>query len=260
MITRSDFPLRVAPYTPSGATRSIPRRAAADFAQVDVHAVDELAVTVRRAGQHARQRTRRLALRGLMLLGAIAAVAVMLGTVAGFTSPVFAVGELGAIAAVTVLDRRLTPAIDRWDRGAAGEEHVGRILGGLAAAGWLAIHDATVSRGNIDHILVGPGGLLTIETKSHGGRVAVERIDESMLKQSYAQSKLLERITGREVTPLLVFSRAYLSRPVSQRRGVTILPARMLPGYLARRPQRLSIDEVVELHARLGAALADSGS
>ncbi|HMF87859.1 MAG TPA: nuclease-related domain-containing protein, partial [Gemmatimonadaceae bacterium] len=48
--------------------------------------------------------------------------------------------------------------------------------------------------GNLDHILVGPGGLFTIETKSHRGRFSIDHIDPAMLRQAYAQKKLLERI------------------------------------------------------------------
>jgi hypothetical protein len=81
-----------------------------------------------------------------------------------------------------------------------------------------------------------------------------------MLKQAYAQAKHIERLTGHNVTPLLVFSRAHLDRPVSRRRGVTVLPARMLTGHLARRPAQLSGTEVTELHQRLSAALASPAS
>jgi hypothetical protein len=200
--------------------------------------------------------TRRLALRALLGLVVVLGAGLGVGLIAGFRSWTFALAQLAAIAGITAIDRLATPVIDRWDRGARGEEHVGRILDGLAADGWLVIHDATPGRGNVDHIVVGPGGLLTIETKSHGGRIMVDRLDEGMLKQAYAEAKVVERLTGRPVTPLLVFSRAFLDRPVSRRRGVIVLPARMLAGHLARRRPELNADEVAELHRRLSAALA----
>jgi len=77
-----------------------------------------------------------------------------------------------------------------------------------------------------------------------------------MLKQAYAEGKFVERITGVEVEPLLVFSRAYLTgRAVNCRAGVAVLPARMLTGHLARRPDRFTAASVTEVHARLAAAL-----
>jgi len=94
-----------------------------------------------------------------------------------------------------------------------------------------------------------------VETKSHRGRLTVDHLDERMLRQAYAQAKHLERITGQRVGPLLVFSDAYLDRPVSRRRGVTVLPARMLAGHLDRRHSRLTPAQVDDLHRRLAATL-----
>jgi hypothetical protein len=210
----------------------------------------------RRPGQHARETAQRLRTGALLAIGAIVTIVFAVGSAAGVGSAAFFVAAVCAVAALRALERIGRPAIGRWDRGARGEESVGRILDGLVAKGWLAIHDVSLGRGNVDHVLVGPGGLVTIETKSHTGRIAVDRIDERMLRQAYAEAKLIERVTDRPVTPLLVFSRAYLDRPVTRVRGVTVLPARMLAGHLARRPPVLTPGEVADIHRRLSASLA----
>src|SRR4029077_13677170 len=72
-----------------------------------------------------------------------------------------------------------------WSQGAEGEEVVGKVLEGLAEDGWCVIHDVCFGRGNIDHIVVGPGGIFTIETKSRGGRVSLDRLEPRMLGQAY---------------------------------------------------------------------------
>jgi hypothetical protein len=95
---------------------------------------------------------------------------------------------------------------DSWAQGAEGEEVVGQILEALRAEGWFVIHDVSFGRGNIDHILVGPGGIFTIETKSRGGKVWPDHLDPKMLGQAYAEKKTLESITHMEVQALLVFS------------------------------------------------------
>jgi hypothetical protein len=162
--------------------------------------------------------------------------------------------EILAIGAMVAYDRRYFPVVDRWDRGATGEEEVGRILERIA--GWHVLHDVNLGRGNIDHVIVGPGGLITVETKSHGGRIDVSRLDERMLKQAYAQAKLISSLTGEKASPLLVFSRAYLfPRPVSRHRGVVVLPARMIEGHLARRKPVFSEDDAAALRLRLEQAL-----
>lgn len=155
-----------------------------------------------------------------------------------------------------------SPDLDRRQRGNEGELYVAAILDGLAADGWRTLHDVSIGeRGNIDHVLVGPGGVLTVETKSHGGRRRADSIDERWLHQAYAQCKQLERFTGMEVDSLLVFSRAFLiGRPVFRTGGVLVLPARMLAGHLAHREPVLSPERVDAVHRQLASALADQGS
>src|SRR5690348_16911647 len=84
---------------------------------------------------------------------------------------------------------------ENYARGAEGEEAVGELLEGLREQGWRVIHDVSFGRGNIDHIIVGPGGIFTIETKSRGGKVWPDHLDEKMLSQAYAEKKSLEKIT-----------------------------------------------------------------
>jgi hypothetical protein len=120
------------------------------------------------------------------------------------------------------------------------------------------VHDASLGRGNVDHILIGPGGVFTLETKSHPGPVRVGRMHGSVLGQAQAQRKAIEAIVGEHVEPLVVFSRAWVDRPLSRRKGVRVVPARMLLGYVDRQPQRLEERAVERAHARLARALAES--
>lgn len=159
------------------------------------------------------------------------------------------------IAATVATDRVASPLVDRWGRGAAGEEQVGRVLDGLRQSGWLALHDVATGRGNIDHVLIVPAGIFTIETKSHRGRVSVEKIDPGMVHQAYAQAKAIERLLGLRVEPLLVFSNAYLIPAVSRRNGVLILPARMLARHLHCRNGNIPIGRVSEVHSHLASLL-----
>jgi len=166
--------------------------------------------------------------------------------------------ELALIAVVVVGERRTGARIGRWSRGAEGERKVGEILEELESAGWRVLHDVSLGRGNIDHVLVGPGGAFTVETKSNRGSLRLNNLDPRMLKQAYAEKKLLEMISGLEVEALLVFSEAWLigSLP-ARRRGVTVLPARMLAGYLERRVVVMSQEQATEVGERLRLALEE---
>lgn len=61
-----------------------------------------------------------------------------------------------------------------WSVGAAGEAKVASTLDELAAAGWLALHDVHWPgrpKANLDHILIGPGGVIVIDAKNWSGNV-----------------------------------------------------------------------------------------
>jgi len=138
---------------------------------------------------------------------------------------------------------------------------VGEILEGLVADGWQVIHDVSFGRGNIDHIVVGPGGLFTVETKSRRGRLLLDHLDPKMLGQAYAEMKTLEKITGMEVQSLLVFSHAYIIDKVpAKRRGVTILPARMLAWYFSRQRPKMSVEQADTIYDRLCLAVGQPPS
>lgn len=212
--------------------------------------------TRRVAGQYVRSQVKDFARIELwIVVGGIAAL--LIGwTIVGVPGWMLVLVELVAIAAFLTVAREVDRDLGRWRRGAEGEEHVGRVLEELSADGWHVLHDVSFGRGNIDHIAIGPGGVFTVETKSHGGRRSVDRLDPKMLNQAYAEKKTLEEMTGIEARPLLVFSRAYLIGSVpAKRQGVTILPARMLPSFFSRQRPTMSPEQARAVHHRLALAV-----
>ena len=213
--------------------------------------------SARAPGQHTRAIVRRLRLRTLVALGVLAVATALLGRAFGLRDIRFLGSEVGLLVAMFVVLRYVLPLVERHDRGASGEEHVGGLLNGLQGKGWHAIHDASLGNGNVDHILIGPAGVFTVETKSHPGPVQVARVHGATLSQAQAQQRAIERVTGLEVEPLLVYSRAWVDRPLARRKGVRVLPARMLAGYLDRRSARLSPEQVARAREQVAAALRE---
>lgn len=196
-----------------------------------------------------------------MLLCGGAALALLIIVVVGVRGWELAAAALAIGGSVALVDRRAGLRFEHWLQGARGEESVGALLDPLTEQGWLTIHDASLGRGNVDHIVVGQGGIFTIETKSHRGRISVDRLERRWLKQAYAERKLIERISGVKVEALLVFSEAWLVGKVpAHREGVTVLPARMLTGYLSRRRPVISAQEAAEIGEALHLALEVDGS
>lgn len=210
----------------------------------------------RAPGQHARALVTRLRLRTLVALGVLAVATALLGRTFGLRDVRFLGSEVGLLAAMFVVLRYIIPLVERRDRGAAGEEHVGGLLDGLEE-GWQAIHDASLGRGNVDHILIGPAGVFTVETKSHPGPVRVARIHGGTFNQALAQQRAIARVTGLDVEPLIVYSRAWIDRPLARRRSVRVLPARMLAGYLGGLDLALTSEQAVLARERVVGALRE---
>ncbi|WP_196865951.1 nuclease-related domain-containing protein [Arthrobacter sp. CAN_A212] len=65
-----------------------------------------------------------------------------------------------------------------WNAGAAGELLVADRLDLLASDGWLALHDVHWPgrpKANLDHLLVGPGGIVIVDAKNWSGEVQLRR-------------------------------------------------------------------------------------
>jgi hypothetical protein len=71
---------------------------------------------------------------------------------------------------------RLKKVADAYEKGAHGEEQTARALALLPARGWFVLHDVRWPGkrfANIDHVVVGPGGVFVIDSKAWSGRVEV---------------------------------------------------------------------------------------
>jgi Nuclease-related domain len=87
-----------------------------------------------------------------------------------------AVGALAAMAAGWGLRFRPSPDAVAWRRGAAGERCTARLLAPLERQGWVVLHDLAVpgSRANLDHLVIGPGGIFVIDSKQYRGRLQLD--------------------------------------------------------------------------------------
>src|SRR3954469_25066176 len=87
-------------------------------------------------------------------------------------------GYAGASAAAQAakkreLAARLLNDARAWEQGAIGEVTTAALLSGLEDIGWVILHDLAIpgSKANIDHLLIGPGGVLVIDSKNFSGRI-----------------------------------------------------------------------------------------
>jgi hypothetical protein len=148
----------------------------------------------------------------------------------------------------------LHPDARSWYTGAIGEMHVGTHLEQLGPE-WTVLQAVPVGKddSDIDHVLIGPPGVFTVNTKHHSGAkiwvgsrmVMVAGQKTSYLRNSRHESerasKLLSLSTGM---PVEAYSLLVIVDPASvtikqQPDDVTVLTARELVRWLKRRKRLL---------------------
>ena len=109
--------------------------------------------------------------------------------------------------------------VERFFKGARGEEHVSGILRTLPD-GYHVFNDFVAGRQHVDHVVVGPAGVFAVETKFWRGRVTAEdghilvdgRLpDRDPLAQARREAGFVRTALARagwtgEVTPVLAFA------------------------------------------------------
>jgi hypothetical protein len=111
-------------------------------------------------------------------------VALVAASVAAWLTAARIAPDLAALAGVTVaaglgwlLRFRSSPDTVAWRRGVAGERRTARLLAPLERRGWAVLHDLAIpnSAANIDHLVIGPGGVMAIDSKQYRGQLQVDR-------------------------------------------------------------------------------------
>lgn len=158
-----------------------------------------------------------------------------------------------------------------WAQGAEGERLVAAALEPLAQFGWLAAHDVHWPgrpHANIDHIAVGPGGVVVIDAKNWTGSVTIT--DGTLRQNGYLREREVEGAAqaAAAVTALLAPQHRATVRaviclagqeqdPVVVGPGVTVIGRHQLAAWLATLPARLTPYDVADLGRHLQRALAD---
>ena len=151
-----------------------------------------------------------------------------------------------------------------WFQGALGELRVGQILAGLGPE-WTVLHAVPVGAKNsdIDHVLIGPSGVFTLNTKHHAGqkvwvgRHAVFVAGQKTHYLSHARheaaraGKLLTAAVGEPVpvTPVVVFVGSKEPTVKQPPAGVVVRTDRSLLRWLRRRSPVLPDDQVARITA-----------
>src|SRR5512132_2667562 len=224
------------------------------------------------ASTHAEYRRRRAAERAAWTrtlpwrAGSVLAAGVTTWLLATQVAPDLA--GLLAVAVAAGLAWRLggRPSADTraWRRGAAGERRTARLLTPLERRGWAVLHDLTIpgTQANIDHLVIGPGGVLVVESKQYRGRLRLDRdgmvwdgrhlLVSALRKVLWAADQADEvlGVADLQVPAVVAVHGASVPWGVLQADGVTIVSARRVPGLLQALPPVLGPERVAWLADR----------
>ncbi|MEQ4521419.1 nuclease-related domain-containing protein [Nocardioides kribbensis] len=154
---------------------------------------------------------------------------------------------------------RLERAAERWERGAAGERATADVLATLPAE-WTAFHDIRWpgrKLANVDHVVLGPGGVFVIDTKNWSGVVEVrddvlrqggwkrEREVAAAAEAAIAVSLATPHVSSQLAVPVLCFVRE--ERVEGWARDVMVCSTSTLTEMLLSRPTVLEREQLRQI-------------
>jgi hypothetical protein len=173
-------------------------------------------------------------------------------------------GALAAMAAGWRLGFRPSPDAVAWRRGAEGERRTARLLGPLERHGWAVLHDLAVprSQANIDHLVIGPGGVFVIDSKQYRGRLQLDPTGR-LWHGRYPLAPALQAVTFEAdqaalvlpdpdvvVVPILAIHGTQVPWGKVVADGVPVVAARRLPSMLRQLPAVLGPERIANLAAQ----------
>ena len=156
------------------------------------------------------------------------------------------------------------PRLRALKLGRDGEKAVGQFLERLRERGYQVFHDVIGGSFNLDHVVIGPAGIFTVETKTHSKPMADARVvfdgeairidgfepDRDPVIQAKAQAswlrELLAESTGRKfaVKSAIVFPGWFVDYTGPKERTIWVLNPKALPSFLDHEPARLSQEDI----------------
>ncbi len=170
-----------------------------------------------------------------------------------------------AIAFAALRFRKYRPEIRNLKLAAQGERAVGQFLDRLRSQGYDVFHDVPANGFNVDHVVVGPAGVFSIETKTwkkpNRGKAEVSFDGDLLLRngmpgdrdpitQARAQASWLaneiEAGTGRRVRvrPVVLIPGWWIESGERAHKEVWVLEPKAFPKFLEGQPQRLDSGDV----------------
>jgi hypothetical protein len=161
---------------------------------------------------------------------------------------------------------------ERWEKGEEGERVVGAALDALQAQGWIVMHDVRWPgrrRANIDHVAIGPPGILVVDAKNWSGTVAIrhgrlkqngygrDKEVDGVSRAAGAVGELLDLPWALHVIPVLCLAQPIAVQPTNLGQ-VTVVQLTDLTRWATSLTPRLEPGDVLGIAEHLRGALASA--
>jgi hypothetical protein len=166
-------------------------------------------------------------------------------------------GAFAAIAAGWGLRFRPSPDAVAWRRGAVGERRTARLLDTLERHGWAVLHDLALpgSQVNLDHLVIGPGGVFVIDSKQYRGRLQLDPsgrlwhgrypLTPTLRAVEFEADQAVQVLADPQVVvPIVAVHGAQVPWGKVVMEGIPVVPAKRLPGMLRHLPAVLGPERV----------------
>lgn len=168
--------------------------------------------------------------------------------------------------------RKYWPKVKQLQLAEDGEKAVGQFLDRLRESGYMVFHDVVGTGFNVDHVIIGPAGVFTVETKTwkkpvngdakitfDGEKLASNGFapDRNPVVQAKAQARwlrdLLVESTGKSLSvwPVLLFPGWYVENTREAWGEIWVLEPKALPKFLQNKGQRLAPEDASLASAHL---------
>ena len=174
---------------------------------------------------------------------------------------VFAALFVLSLVATMVLWRKGLRRVESFFKGARGEERVAALLATLPG-GWHVFNDFVAGGHHVDHVVAGPAGVFSVETKSWRGSVTVEEgeillngslPDRAPVTQATREAAAVKAALKRagwekgDVMPVLCFASDTFAGVQQMVGAAEVVNARDVTAWMQSRPTVLSDSDVERL-------------
>lgn len=184
---------------------------------------------------------------------------------------IFSIAAVGMIGYAAYKFWRTRKRVEQLKLGRDGERLVAQYLEWFRTSNFFVFHDVPSGDANVDHVLIGPQGVFTIETKTHSKplrgecKVTVKDgvvrangivLDRNPIVQAKAQANwmrnfLAESQFNAPVWPVVAFPGWFVEPFDARATGAWVVEPKALSKFIENEPERLSREQVQAMASAL---------